>query len=208
MDPQEFQNRVEQFQKMSPQQQQAALQQFQNMDPQQRQAAMQQFQNLNPQLQRNVMQQIQNVDPQQQQSQNMDPQQMLNMFQQRIDSSLREQMGVTNDSEWSLIEVKINAVTKARIALMPYGGGMTGMGGMRGGGRGFQSLFSQPSLESKALQQAIDSGAPTAQTQNLLIKFRAAREEKQVALVKAQDDLRSVLTMRQQAIVTLGGLLD
>ena len=122
-------------------------------------------------------------------------------------------MGVTNDVDWSLIVVKIAAVKKARTILMSYGGGMMGMVGMLGGfggGRdgGLQAMSGRTSPEAQALQQATDSDAPTAQTRNLLAQFRAARKEKQAALTKAQAELQSVLTMRQEAIATLGGLLD
>jgi len=42
----------------------------------------------------------------------------------------------------------------------------------------------------------------------LLATFRAARKEKQAALSTAQDELRAVLTLRQEAIATLINLLD
>jgi hypothetical protein len=152
--------------------------------------------------------------------QNMDPQQMMNMIQQRINDSFREQMGVTNDADWALIEEKISAVTKARLATVADA--MMGMGGMRGGGGfgggrpgvgagaggGLQNLFGQPSPEAQALQQAVESDAPGAQIHALLVKFQAVRKEKQAALEKAQDDLRSVLTTKQEGIAVLGGLLD
>jgi hypothetical protein len=151
--------------------------------------------------------------------QNMDPQQMMTMIQQRIDDSFREQMNVTNDADWALIEEKISAVTKDRLATVADG--MMGMGGMRGGGGfgggrggagagggGFQAIFGQPSPEAQALQQAVDSDAPAAQIHELLIKFQAVRKAKQEALAKVQDDLRSVLTTRQEGIAVLGGLLD
>jgi hypothetical protein len=146
--------------------------------------------------------------------QNMDPQQMMTMIQQRIDDSFREQMNVTNDADWALIEEKISAVTKARLAtaadaMMGMRGG--GFGGRRGGagaGGGFQAIFGQPSPEAQALQQAVDSDAPGAQIHALLVKFQAVRKEKQAALEKAQDDLRSVLTTKQEGIAVLGGLLD
>jgi hypothetical protein len=190
---------------------------FQNMDPQRMQAMMQVFQSMDPQQMQTLMQQFQNMDPQQrqdaiQQFQNMDPEQMQNAIQQRVNTSLREQLGVTNDTEWALIEQRIAAVSKARAAVAAYGGGMMGMrggfGGGRGGGGRFPGLASQTSPEQQALQQAIDADAPSAQIQGLLAKFVAAGKQKHDALVKAQDDLREVLTTRQEAICLLGGLLN
>lgn len=177
---------------------------FQNMDPQQMQSMMQQFQNMDPQILQDMRRQFQNMDPQEQQDmiqqfQDMDPQQMQDAIQQRVDDSFREQMGVTNDTDWSLIEEKINAVTKARAAVMA--------GMMRGGG-GFQAMAGQMSPEAQALQQAVDADAPAAKIMDLLAKLETARQAKQAALVKAQDDLRSVLTIRQEGIALLHGLLD
>jgi len=142
--------------------------------------------------------------------QNMDPQQIPGAIQERVNGSLREQMGVTNDDEWSLIQERINAVSKARAAVMADGGGMMGMGGMRGGfggGRG-GGMSSRLSPEAQALQQAIDDGAPAAQIKDLLAKLQAVRRAKQAALVQAQDDLRAVLTIRQEAVAQLIGLLS
>ena len=147
--------------------------------------------------------------------QNRDPEQIMNMIQERILSSFRDQMDVTNDTEWGLISTRITAVTKARMASMADGGGMMGgrgmMGGPRGGGAGgggFARMFGTPSQESEALQKAIDNNAPAAELRGLLAKLQAARKEKQAALVKAQTDLRAVLTTRQESIAVLGGLLD
>jgi hypothetical protein len=154
------------------------------------------------------------AQPQGMDFQNMDPQQMMSMIQERINSSFREQMAVTNDAEWAIIEERITAVTKARMATMADGGGMLGMGGMPGGrrggggGGGFQAMFGQPSPEAQALQQAIDSNAPTAQIKTLIAKVQAVRKEKLAKLAKAQEDLRAVLTTRQEAIAIMGGLLN
>ncbi len=117
-----------------------------------------------------------------------------------------------------IIEERLSKVTQARMATMADGGGMMGFGGMGGrggpggggppGGRGLQSLFGQPSAESQALQQAIDSKASAAEIKSRLAKFQAARKEKQANLVKSQNELRQVLTPRQEAIAALMGLID
>jgi Spy/CpxP family protein refolding chaperone len=85
-------------------------------------------------------------------------------------------------------------------------GMMDGMPGRFGGGR--SGMPGRTSPEGEALQEALDSNAPTAQTRTLLAKFREARNDKQAALAKTQDDLRAVLTPRQEAIAMLKGLLD
>jgi Spy/CpxP family protein refolding chaperone len=149
---------------------------------------------------------------------NFDPQQFQDMLTQRINDSYRQQMDVTNDDEWAIIQAKITAVTKARSALTSDGGGLMGMGalmrggrgggGGAGGGGGFQAMFGTPSPESDALQKAVDDNAPAAQIKELMTKFQAVHDAKQTTLTKAQEDLRSVLTTRQEAIALLGGLLN
>src|SRR5665213_1675385 len=83
-----------------------------------------------------------------------------------------------------------------------------GRGGGGGGGGGFASMFGQPSAESQALQKAIEDKAPAAQLKTLIAKLQAVRKQKLAELAKAQEDLRAVLTTRQEAIAIMGGLLN
>jgi hypothetical protein len=78
-------------------------------------------------------------------------------------------------------------------------------GGQAGGGGNFGQ---QPNPAADALQQAVDSDAPTAQIKDLLAKYEASQKVKQAALKQAQDNLRAVLTVKQEAQATLTGLLD
>ena len=209
-DPQRMGGVMQQFQNMTPEQLENMRQQFQaireklqSMDPQQQQEFIRllqtqrdEWQNMDPQQQQDVFQKFLNTDPEELVK---NPQQMLNTIQKSTQDSLRKQMGVTDDQEWLLIEAKIAAVKKARTALSSYGGGFGfGRGGMSG----------PISPEGQALLKAANSDASTAETEDLLAKFRAARKEKQAALTTAQDELRSVLTLRQEAIATLINLLD
>jgi hypothetical protein len=140
---------------------------------------------------------------------NFDPAQ----FQQRMMDNIRDQLGFTNDTDWSAVQPLIQKVMDAR---RDVGNGM----GMRmmfrnrrgnnenangGGGRG--GFFGQPSPEAEALQQAIDSNAPDAQIKQALDKYRASVKEKQAQLEQAQENLRKVLSIKQEAQATLMGLL-
>jgi len=80
------------------------------------------------------------------------------------------------------------------------GGGFGGLAGLAG------LAASDPALES--LQQSVDNNAPKAQLKEALAELREKRKQKQADLAKAQDDLRSVLTTRQEAILVLAGMLD
>ncbi len=53
----------------------------------------------------------------------------------------------------------------------------------------------------------VDSKAPVAEVKAALVKYQEFRQEKQVELEKAQTALRNVLSVGQEAIATLSGLL-
>ena len=88
------------------------------------------------------------------------------------------------------------------------GGGVGGGGGDQAGRDRARAFMGEPSPESEALQQAIDSKAAAEELKAKLAKVREARKAKQAKLDKAQDDLRQVLSMRQEAIAVVNGLLN
>jgi len=128
----------------------------------------------------------------------------------------KETLEVTDDAEWKAIEPLVQKVMDARMASMagmgrgmfggPRRGGDNAAGGGGGGGRG-GFMGQQPSPEAEALQKAIDAKAPKAEIKAALAKYVESRKAKQAELEKAQDDLRKVLSSRQEALATLNGLL-
>jgi hypothetical protein len=142
---------------------------------------------------------------------NFDPAQ----FQQRIMDNIRDQLGFTNDTDWSAVQPLIQKVMDARRDV-GFGGGMGRMfrnrGGngdnANGGGRRGGFFGGTPSPEAEALQKAIDDNAPAAQIQSALARYEASQKAKQDKLAQAQDQLRGVLTVKQEAQATLLGLLN
>ena len=145
---------------------------------------------------------------------NFDPAQM----QQRIMDNAREQLGLTNDTDWNAIQPLVQKVMDAR---RDVGGG--GMGRLMGrGNRGGNTnnanannnggrrggFGGTPSPEAEALQKAIDDNAPTAQVKAALAKYHASQKDKQTKLVQAQENLRKVLTIKQEAQAALLGLVE
>jgi hypothetical protein len=131
------------------------------------------------------------------------------MFRQMVDN-LREPLEVTDDNEWKVIADQIQKVTEARMQSGLGGMGMFGMMGRRGGpggarGGALPALFSNP--EGEALQRAIDAKASNAELKAAVAKLVEARKQKQAALEKAQEDLRKLLSVRQEAIAYSLGLL-
>jgi hypothetical protein len=191
---------------------------FPNIDPQQMQALRDQVSNMDPQQLQEMVQQFQSMDPQQMQAtlqdfMTMDPQRMQKAMEQRTATSLRAELEVTDDAEWSALQEKIQAVTKARAAVAADTGGTVALGGLRGGlggrgNRGGLAVRGRLSPEAQALQAALEADAPSSEIKELMARLREARAAKRSTLAKAQDALRSALTFRQQTIAVVRGLLD
>jgi len=131
---------------------------------------------------------------------NFDPAQ----FQQRMLDRYKDELGFTNDTEWSAVEPLVTKVMDARRE--SFGGFFGRRGGPGGPGGPGGNAPTDPDRE--ALQQAIDSNAPAAQIKTLLDKFRASQKAKQAKLEAAQADLRKVLSQKQEAQAVLSGLLN
>lgn len=150
---------------------------------------------------------------------NFDPAQ----FQQRMMERIRDNLNFTNDSDWNAVQPLVQKVMDAQRDLRSGGMGMFGggrnrnrgggggdQGGGGGGGGGGRGGFfgGTPSPEAQALQDAINNNAPDAQVKDLLAKYEASQQKKQAALKSAQDNLRAVLTPRQEASAALMGLVN
>jgi hypothetical protein len=116
----------------------------------------------------------------------------------------RQTLEMTNDTDWNAVQPLVQKVADAQMAARSGGRG----GGRRGGGQGGGGNGGTPNPERDALQKAIDDSAPAGQIKDLLAKYQASQKDKQAKLTAAQADLRKVLTVRQEAQATLGGLLQ
>lgn len=117
---------------------------------------------------------------------------------------LRERFEVTDDAEWQLIADRITKVTELRRSSL--GGGMRFRGGAGNfGGNGTNA--SQANPEQDALTAAVTDKLPDAEIKARLERLRAARKQSEAKLDQARDDLRAVLTVRQEAIAVLAGIL-
>jgi 5'-deoxynucleotidase YfbR-like HD superfamily hydrolase len=61
--------------------------------------------------------------------------------------------------------------------------------------------------EQDALQKAVESNAPADEIKTKMAKYREAMKAKEAKLVKAQDELKQVLSVKQEATAVLMGLL-
>ena len=145
---------------------------------------------------------------------------------------LRERLAITNDAEWDAISPKITKVMDAQrdVMSMRMGGmrGMFGGGGRRRGGedngggggggnadnngggrrRGGGMFGGEPAPSVAALQTALDNKAPKEDIKAKLEAVRAENKTKEATLQSAREDLRGVLTTRQEASLVVAGILD
>ncbi|HVR35737.1 MAG TPA: hypothetical protein VMS21_07790 [Methylomirabilota bacterium] len=149
---------------------------------------------------------------------NFDPEE----FRQRMEERLREDLEVKGDDEWKVIQPRIEAVQTAQRDLAggrafgAFGraGGPGGRGGdndgPRGQGQGGRRGFGggEPDADVQALRAAIESNASADEIKTKLAKVRESRKAKEAALEKARADLRQVLSVRQEAIAVMRGLLE
>src|SRR5579859_3095816 len=136
-------------------------------------------------------------------------------FQQRMMDRIRQSLEFTNDTDWNAVQPLVQKVMDARFSM--GGGGMRMFfgrnrggdnGGDNNGGRPRGGPFGQSSPEADALQTAIDNNAPESQIKDLLVRYRASQEKKQAARKTAQENLKAVLSVKQEATAALMGLVD
>lgn len=150
---------------------------------------------------------------------NFDPEQM----RQRMMERYKEVLEIKSDDEWKVIEPRIQKITEARREVgfggggfRMFAGGPGGPGGRRGGGDGAQgdnqerrrNFGPQPSAAAQDLQKALDAKASSETIKAKLAAYREERQQKQAKLDAAQDELKKVLNLKQEAAAVLAGLLD
>ena len=133
-------------------------------------------------------------------------------FQKRMMERVREQLEVKSDDEWKVIEPRVAKVMEARRDAS-MGGGFGGRGGRPPGGGGDQGgggrspFGGEPSPEAEALRKAVEAKAPAEEIKAKLAKFREVKKVNEANLAKAQDELKKVLSLRQEATAVMSGLL-
>lgn len=136
---------------------------------------------------------------------NFDPAQ----FRQMMLDRLKEQLG-SSDDEWKVLSPRIEKVFT--LERDTRGGGM--MGSSRFGRSSDRQ--SQPSGEQSAVQKAAaslrsaleDKSISADEIASRLAAYRQAKEQAKADLVKAQADLKELLSQRQEAQLVMMGMLD
>ncbi len=103
---------------------------------------------------------------------------------------LREALQVADDAEWAVISERIVAVQAA--------------------GAGAKDKAKPPGPErtaQDALRTAVRDGLPDAELRLRLARAHELHREREARLARARAELRAVLTVRQEAVAVLAGLL-
>lgn len=139
----------------------------------------------------------------------------------RMTERVRELLEVKNEDEWKLIQVRIEKATEAqrevrglngdpRMLFSRSGDQPGGAPGADQGGRtrSSPSIFGgTPNPDAEAFSKAVQNKAPTDELKQRMARVREARKAAEAKYDKAADDLRQVLTVRQEATLVAIGLL-
>jgi len=122
---------------------------------------------------------------------------------ERIMERYRENLGISV-AEWKVVQPKVQAVMDNRIS--GTSGMMSFFGGRGSRGRGDSSSEKTPTSE---LRDLLEKENPSkGEIKAKLAAYRADRKAREAKLKKAQEDLRQLLTLKQEAQAVLSGLLN
>ncbi|MEY2880646.1 MAG: hypothetical protein RLZZ15_3026, partial [Verrucomicrobiota bacterium] len=116
---------------------------------------------------------------------------------------LRERLGVTDDAEWAVIAARIANVEEQRRALASGPAARAPAAAADKNRRGAKSA--RPELD--ALRSAVADDFPEAEIRARLARAHEVHEQNEARLRRAHAELRAVLSIRQEAIAVMAGLL-
>ncbi|OHB66585.1 MAG: hypothetical protein A2Y76_09730 [Planctomycetes bacterium RBG_13_60_9] len=108
---------------------------------------------------------------------------------------LKEQLGIS-DQEWPVVKPRIETVYNLVHPVVQ----------MRRGNAQPTTEIEQRSRDLRELLR--DEKAPADQIKAKLTAYRAAKEKAAQELIRARQSLRRLMTLRQEAVLVLNGLLD
>jgi hypothetical protein len=129
-------------------------------------------------------------------------------WRQQMSDRMKEMLG-SSDDEWKVIQPRLEKVMQ--LQRETRGGGMGFMFG-RNRDRGQSSSSQSDSAVAKAaadLRSALEDKSISAdEIAKRLANYRQAKEQAKQELVKAQSDLKELLSQRQEAQLVMMGMLD
>lgn len=117
---------------------------------------------------------------------------------------LREKLDVTDDTEWGLITERINKLEEIRRTL--WSGAPSARGALPSTEKSKRGT-SSGNPERDALRIAVSDNLPDAEIKSRLARAHEIHRQNERRLADAQADLRAVLSIRQEAVIVMAGLL-
>ena len=142
---------------------------------------------------------------------NFNPEDYRKARAERVKAALK-----VTDEEWTVlspmidkVEEKAGALLAFRMSSRSFGGGGTTGGGGAPGGPGGRGGGTQPSAEVQALKDVAErDGVSNEEFKVKIEAARNARKRIQGELDAARDELKKVVTVRQEAVLLAMGVLD
>ena len=139
-------------------------------------------------------------------------------FMAGVMDNIKTTLAVTDD-EWTVLQPKVQKVMDLAASMRPQFGGGRGRGGRGGGGGGAPATdtaapavpasASDLTEKTTALRTTLENkDADPKDIAQKLAAVRDSRERVKADLVKAQAELKELLTPRQEAQLALYGLID
>lgn len=119
-------------------------------------------------------------------------------------SKLREQLEITDDTEWEVVGERITRVNDLRREAAATAGLKPTL---QLSDKAKKSPGTAAHPEQDALRSAVRDKLPDAEVKLRLARAHEVHLQNEAKLIRAQDALRAVLTVRQEAVLVTAGLL-
>lgn len=127
--------------------------------------------------------------------------------QARTLEKLRTKLEITDDGEWTIIAERIAKVEEVKRSMWTSAGpGRNGLA-PAAKAKGASNTLTSANTDRAAINSAVTDKLPDAEIKSRLLRAHDIQQQNEVALAKAQSELRAVLTVRQEAVMVLAGLL-
>ncbi len=125
--------------------------------------------------------------------------------QARVLDRLREKLDVIDDTEWALIMERMTTIDEIRRTL--WTSSASARGPLPGTEKNKRNSGSSGNPERDALRSAVSDNLPDAEIKSRLARAHEIHRRNEARLAQAQANLRAILSIRQEAVAVMAGLL-
>ena len=125
--------------------------------------------------------------------------------QARVLDRLREKLDVIDDTEWALIMERMTTIDEIRRTL--WASSTSPRGPLPGTEKNKRKSGSSANPEREALRSAVSDNLPDAEIKSRLARAHEIHQKNEARLAQAQANLRAILSIRQEAVAVMAGIL-